>query len=98
MRRISFELHGLPDVGYDADAFNDDTVLEAEFACDNLTHLVRIVRDLDMLSDLDLQLSYPELLNGGAQLDVRATIELHRRWAQQAITVLGNHPVPAGLQ
>ena len=56
MRRISFELHSVPDVRYENDAFDDPAVLQSEFACDNLTHLVRIVQDLETRMDLDLQL------------------------------------------
>lgn len=97
MRRISFELHGMPDVAYDEDAFNDVGVLHNEFACDNVTHLVRIVRDLEAKSDLNLQLEYPELLNGGSRLTLAETLDLHRRWAREASQVLGNHPVPAGM-
>ena len=66
---------------------DDNAVLENEFACDNLTHLVRAVRDLDVMSDLELQLSYPELLNGGTRLNLTDTIDLHRRWARQASNV-----------
>ena len=98
MRRISFELHGVQDVLYDADAFDDGDVLQNEFACDNLTHLVRVVRDLRVLDDLELQLNYPELLNGGARLSLDATIDLHRRWQEEASEILVNHPVPAGLR
>jgi 7-cyano-7-deazaguanine synthase in queuosine biosynthesis len=98
MRRISFELHGVADVAYEADAFDDADVLQNEFACDNLTHLVRVVRDLGALPDLDLQLNYPELLNGGTRLSPSQTIDLHRRWAREADAILATHPVPAGLQ
>lgn len=98
MRRISFELHEVPDVEYDADAFDDKDVLLDEFACDNLTHLVRVVHDLDGLSDLDLQLNYPELLNGGSRLGLTDTIDLHRRWAREASAIIGSHPVPEGLR
>lgn len=98
MRRISFEFHDVPDVAYEADAFEDPAVLQNEFACDNLVHLVRVVRDLDALPDLELQLNYPELLNGGTRLSLASTVDLHRRWGREASAILANHTVPAGLQ
>ncbi len=98
MRRISFEHHDVSDVAYDVDAFREVAVLESEFACDNLTHLIRVIRDLDALSDLELQLSYPELLNGGTRLSLPDTINLQRRWAREASNVLSQYPVPAMMQ
>lgn len=98
MRRISFELHGVADVTYELDAFEDPDTLQIEFACDNLTHLVRVIQDLTTQSDLDLQLSYPELLGGGRQLSLGDTIDLHRRWAREASAVLQSHSVPVSVQ
>lgn len=98
MRRISFERHSVPDVVYADDAFEDLTVLDREFSCDNLTHLVRLVDDLTSFSDLQLQLGYPEILNGGNQISLTDTIALHRRWAVEAGDVLYAHSVPASLQ
>ena len=98
MRRISFEFHGVADVTYEADVFDNGDVLQNESASDNLTHLVRVVRDLDTLPDLELQLQYPELLNGGTRLSLTHTIDLHRRWAREASAILAGHPVPVGLQ
>ena len=98
MRRIRFELHAVDDIVYEVDAFEDGVVLENEMACDNMTHLVRAVSDLDVMSDLELQLSYPELLNGGTRLKLPDTIGLHRRWANQASNVLFNYPVPVMLR
>ena len=63
-----------------------------------LTHLVRVIRDLDTLSDLELQLNYPELLNGGTLLNLQDTIDLHRRWAREASNVLFQYPVPKMMQ
>lgn len=97
MRRISFETHGVQDAVYESDALNDHSVLENEVACDNLTHLVRIIGDLGSRSDLDLQLEYPELLNGGSQLSLADTIDLHRRWANEAAAILSRGAVTAGM-
>lgn len=97
IRRISFELHGVADVSYSSDLFDDAAVLTDDSACDNLTHLVRVTRDFDRRTDLDLQLTYPELLSGGSYLGVNDAIELERRWAREALSVLNAHPVPAGL-
>lgn len=92
IRRISFEWNAGSDCDYERDIFNDPSVLESEFASDNLTHLIRVLDDLANLSNLDLQLEYPELLNGGATLSLADCIDLHRRWATQALGVVAHYP------
>ncbi|MBI4935940.1 MAG: 7-cyano-7-deazaguanine synthase [Actinobacteria bacterium] len=92
IRRISFEWCGTSDCVYDRDTFGDPAVLDSESASDNLTHLIRLVEDLASKSDLDLQLDYPELLNGGRSLPLGQNIALHRRWADQALGVLSAYP------
>jgi 7-cyano-7-deazaguanine synthase in queuosine biosynthesis len=98
MRRISFEQSTATDVTYKDDAFEDEGVLDAAFACDNLTHLVRLVEAFENPSDVALQIEFPELLNGGLQLGFGETIGMYRRWAQQAGAVLFSKPVPSGLR
>ncbi len=98
IRKISFEWNSLVDVEHAADPFIDAAVMDSDFARDNLTHLVRLVEEIRVSSDLQLQLDYPELLNGARQLDPPATIDLHRRWASQAETILYSHPVPDSLR
>jgi len=94
MRRISFELHGVADSTYTNDAFNDPGVLDDTFAIDNLTHLVRLVAEIETASDLELQLNYPELLNGSSVMSVVDCIAMHRRWSAEAAEVLFANPVP----
>lgn len=98
MRRISFETHGVPDASYANDIFEDRLVLEKAFALDNLTHLVRIIETIRASSDLELQLEYPELLNGAGVLTMDECIALHRRWADEAATVLLGHTNPQMLR
>lgn len=98
MRRISLERHGVEDVEYHKDAFNDPEILEDAFAADNLSHLVRLVDGIAGSNDLQLQLEFPELLNGGRTMDLAAAIDLHRRWADQASASLYAAPVPTGIR
>jgi hypothetical protein len=98
MRRISFEIHGVTDALYRYDAFDDPDVLMRTFAADNLTHLVRVVDDISGSSDLELQVSYPELLNGASVLSVADCISLHRRWADEAASILFTRPVPQSVR
>ena len=97
MRRVSFETHGVTDAPYTTDAFTDPLVLERDFACDNLVHMLRLVTDLVAMSDVEIQLQYPEVLNGGRSLHLAAVLDLHRRWAHQANNVLMSYPVPSNL-
>jgi len=91
IRRISFEWNTATDCQYERDTFSDPRVLESDFASDNLTHLIRILDDLGSKSDIELQLDYPELLNGGTQLSLKSNIELHRRWSDQALTSISHY-------
>ena len=93
MRRISFELHNVPDVEYRMDAFGDLDALSNDMACDNLVHMVRTIQELNSLSDLDLQIEYPELLNGSPRLNLQQTIDLHRRWATEVLEVISGYPM-----
>jgi 7-cyano-7-deazaguanine synthase in queuosine biosynthesis len=98
MRRISCEAHGVPDVPYDADVFDDVHALDDPRARDNLTHFVALIDDLASLPDVDLEYEYPELLTGAPAMSLADSIGLHRRWAAQAAAVLASHSVPAGLR
>ncbi len=97
MRRISFETHSVADAAYTTDAFTDPSVLEHDFGCDNLVHMVRLVTDLASMSDVEVQVEYPEVLNGGRSLALPDVLDLHRRWAAQANNVLMSYPVPSSL-
>lgn len=97
IRRISFEAHAVADAKYTADVFEDASVLANQAAIDNLTHLVRHVDELTRLTDLDLQISFPELLNGSTALPLAEAIDLHRRWGRQAEAVLSSHSVPRSI-
>lgn len=98
LRRISCETHGVADVTYAADVFDDASNLDDARARDNLTHLISLVQDLLELPDLELEYEYPELLSGQPALSLADAVALHRRWADEASAVLFAHPVPAGLR
>ena len=98
LRRISCERHGVPDVPYDHDVFDDPAALNDDKARDNLTHFISLVEDLGELDDVTMEIEYPELINGAPALTLAQTIDLHRRWADEASTVLFAHPVPLSLR
>lgn len=98
MRRISCETHGIADVPYDADIFENPSVLHDTRARDNLTHFVALIDDLASLSDVELEYEYPELLAGAPAMTLAENIDLHRRWSSQALAVLDAHKVPASLR
>jgi len=97
LRRVSCESHEVPDVQYAADVFEDPTSLDDIRARDNLGHMVSLIQDLIELSDVNLEYEYPELLGGQPALSLAESIDLHRRWADQASAVLLGHSVPASL-
>lgn len=92
IRRISFMWNSAADCEYERDVFGDPSVLDGDFASDNLTHLIRVLEDLAGAGDLELQLDYPELLNGGRAMSLSDSIALHRRWADQALGVIAQLP------
>jgi hypothetical protein len=94
MRRISCELHGLPDAPYREDAFTDEAfVSQNPRAMDNLIHLGQLVHDFRDLDDFELELKYIEIFTGGTQMSAGEALALHHRWADQAVEVLGRYPV-----
>jgi hypothetical protein len=94
MRRISCELHGLPDAAYREDPFADEVFLSQNpRATDNLIHLGQVVRDFRELDDFELELKYIEIFTGGTQMSASEALALHHRWADQAAKVLGRYPV-----
>jgi hypothetical protein len=98
LRRIACETHGVADVPYDADLFDDVTAIDDPRARDNLAHLIAFVDEIREFDDVELEYQYPELLNGGDALPLVDAINLHRRWADQASAVLFSHPIPSGLR
>jgi hypothetical protein len=64
LRRISCETHGVADVAYKADVFEDVAAINDPRARDNLTHLVAFVEDLRELNDVELEYEYPDLMSG----------------------------------
>ena len=98
LRRVSCEHHGVTDIGYDADVFDDAKALDDPRARDNLAHFVSLIEDLGELSDIELEYEYPELLGGAPAMSLAGAIALHRRWAGEAAGVLFSHPVPASLR
>ncbi|WP_144246120.1 7-cyano-7-deazaguanine synthase [Mycolicibacterium vinylchloridicum] len=98
MRRISNEYNNVADISYDADIFDDSAAVDEPKARDNLTHFISLVDDLRELPDVELEFEYPELLRAAPAMTLTEAIALHRRWADQAASVLFAHPVPAGLR
>ncbi len=98
MRRISCEHHGIQDVDYDHDVFDDYAALSDDKARDNLTHFISLIEDLSEMDDVTMEVEYPELLNGAPALTLTQTIDLHRRWASEASAVLFSHAVPSSLR
>lgn len=98
MRRISCETHGVVDVPYDVDIFENTKALDDDRARDNLTHFVALIEDLSSLTDVELEYEYPELLSGAPAMTLAESISLHRRWAAQAAAILEAHRVPASLR
>lgn len=98
LRRISCEQHGVRDVDYDADVFDDAAALQDAKARDNLAHFVSLIEDLTELDDVTMEYEYPELLSGAPAMTLAEAIDLHRRWAAEASAVLFSHPVPASLR
>ena len=94
MRRISNEYNGVADIDYDADIFDDASALDETKARDNLSHFISLIEDLQELSDVELEYEYPEILRSEPAMTLNEVVDLHRRWAQQAASVLFNHPVP----
>ncbi|MCE9622308.1 MAG: 7-cyano-7-deazaguanine synthase [Actinomycetia bacterium] len=97
IRRISFDSHNVPDSPYTMDIFGDPDALTATGARDNLAHMIRHVDHLGGLSELDMQIAFPELLNGGSALPLDQAIDLQRRWATQATKILLSNPVPKSI-
>lgn len=96
MRRISCELHGIPDAAYDHDIFTDEALLETNpRAKDNLVHLGGLISDFRQLDDFELELEYVEIFSGGSQIAGAEVLELHKRWVRQAHTVLSKYPLTA---
>lgn len=95
IRRIACEYHNVKDAAYDYDAFAAEP--RRMSTKDNLVHLAMLASELVTMSDPDLELSYPELLNTGPDLNLKEAVELHRRWGNQAVAVLCRHPYTATL-
>lgn len=95
IRRIACEYQGVQDADYELDAFNMEP--KDTKARDNLVHLAMLANDLVSMSDVELELEYPELLFAGEGLAVPESLELHRRWGHQATRILSNHSYSASL-
>jgi 7-cyano-7-deazaguanine synthase in queuosine biosynthesis len=98
LRRISCETHGVADVEYEADVFDDVSSIDDPRARDNLAHLIAFVDDLTELDDVELEYEYPDLVSGEPVMSLAEAIAMHRRWAAQASAVLFSHPVPTSLR
>jgi 7-cyano-7-deazaguanine synthase in queuosine biosynthesis len=94
MRQISLELHNVDDAIYDNYPFDDPSVMENPIALDNLSQLCQFVNELGSLSNSELYVEYGELLDGAPVLEASESIELYRRWGQEASEILKRHSVP----
>jgi hypothetical protein len=97
MRRIAFLAHGVGDTPYQHDILTDADVLNRDFAKDNLVQLIAVLEDIATSSDDEFEFRYPELMAGSSAISATEARDLHRRWADQALAVLRNYPVPSGL-
>lgn len=98
LRRVACETHGIADVDYNADVFDDAAAINDPRARDNLAHLIAFLDDLRELDDVQLEYEYPELMSSEPAMSIAEAITLHRRWADQASAVLFAHPVPTSLR
>jgi hypothetical protein len=98
MRRISFLKHDVEDAVYQRDVFeNEADFSSSEQSRDNLSQLCQFVGQLTDLTDSDLFIEYPELLDGAPALTPTESLTLYRRWGEQAMHELRRHPVPRRL-
>lgn len=98
MRRISFLTHGVDDAVYQRDVLDNEVdFASSDTARDNLSQLCQFVSELADLDDSELFIDYPELLDGAPALTPRESVELYRRWADEALTELRAHSVPRRL-
>jgi 7-cyano-7-deazaguanine synthase in queuosine biosynthesis len=95
IRRIACEYHHSSDAPYEFDAFRAEP--QRISTKDTVVQLAMLANDLVSMSEFDLELTYSELLNTGPDLNLRESVELHRRWGHQVVSVFGNHPYTAGL-
>jgi hypothetical protein len=72
-------------------------VLSRPFAADNIAHMMSLLSQIESGTDLELQLDYPELLNGDDAISVGESIALYRTWANEALGLLGSYPNPRSL-
>jgi hypothetical protein len=95
MRRISHEYASVPDCTYATNPLDDVPSGEswATVANDNLFHMLMQAVEIDGAADeSDLMLEYPEVLNSGRGLSVAQSVDMHKRWATQCLTVARSHP------
>jgi 7-cyano-7-deazaguanine synthase in queuosine biosynthesis len=98
VRRICCEIANVKDTAYNKDILDDADVITNDIAAkDNLVHLCSLATALVDLSDEELELEYSELLNTGPGASARDVLDMYRRWGQQAVDVLDQHPVSASL-
>ncbi|MGO9762689.1 MAG: 7-cyano-7-deazaguanine synthase [Solirubrobacteraceae bacterium] len=97
MRRISCLVHNVEDVTYELDVLNDAPTMDKADAKDTLTHFIEVAQDFRELDDFDLELTYPDLINGASAMSIAETIAMYRRWADQVLDTLVGYPVPRSL-
>jgi 7-cyano-7-deazaguanine synthase in queuosine biosynthesis len=94
IRRIACELHNVADTTYEHDVFGNSGVIASRpFARDNLVQFIEASVSIASATDEELELRFPELLNGGREITPIQARSLHRRWAEQALSYLSAQPV-----
>lgn len=96
---MSCEYADVADVAYKAYPL-DQIPADASWrdtATDNLVHLCTHVSGLAEADDYDLDFHFTDLLNCGDQLTRQESFAMHRRWAQQCLTILDRHAASAKL-
>jgi hypothetical protein len=62
-----------------------------------VVHLATHVTALSEADDFDMDLEFTEMINCGDQLTRQESFAMHRRWAEQCLTIMARHPFAARL-
>jgi 7-cyano-7-deazaguanine synthase in queuosine biosynthesis len=97
LRRIALEYHGVRVDTWKRDLFAEDLsqVAPMDNGKRNLTELAAFTQDFLTLQGLDMDFKHPDLLSG--QFDHDAVVEMYKRAAREAHTVLSRYPNLAHL-
>jgi len=97
VRRIAFEHNGIVLPEYRRDLFNEDVTAlqESDDGKRNLVELAEFAEVFRSNNDATLELLFPDLIS--TEIDKTAAINMYRRFATEAITVLSRYVGPAKL-